>query len=69
MRKEIKNVEIQQIENGYIVQIGINCSGEFRDRHVFQSFTELINFLNIHFTFRNELIYVDYNNQNSIVLK
>lgn len=69
MRKEVKNVEIQQTENGYILFVGLNCSNEFRERYVFQSFTELVNFLNNHFTFRNESIYNDYNGQNSITLK
>lgn len=69
MRKEVKNVEIQQTENGYILFIGLNCTSEFRERYVFQSFTELVNFLNNHFTFRNESIYNDYNAQTSITLK
>jgi len=69
MKKEVKNVEIQQTENGYILHVGLNCSSDFRERYVFQSFTELVNFLNIHFTFRNETIYPDVNNQYTITLK
>lgn len=69
MRKEVKNVEIQQTENGYILRTGLFCTNEKRDEYVFQSFTELVNFLNIHFTFRNENIYPDVNNQYTITLK
>jgi len=67
MRKEVKNVEIQQTENGYVLMSGLNC--ELRERYVFQSFTELVNFLNNHFTFRNEYIFNDINSQISITLK
>jgi hypothetical protein len=69
MKKEVRNVEIQQTENGYILHVGLNCSADFRERYVFQSFTELVNFLNQHFTFRNESIYPDVNNQYTITLK
>ena len=69
MRKEVKNVEIQQTENGYILHVGLNCSTDFRERYVFQSFTELVNFLNQHFTFRNDSIIMDHHYQTSITLK
>jgi hypothetical protein len=69
MRKEVKNVEIQQTENGYILRTGSFCTNEKRDEYVFQSFTELINFLNQHFTFRNDSIITDLNYQTSIILK
>jgi hypothetical protein len=67
-RKTIEQVEIRQNENGYSLYIGPNCSN-IREKFVFQSFTELVCFLNNHFTFRNELIYNDFNNQLSITLK
>jgi len=69
MKKEVRNVEIQQTENGYILHIGLNCSLESCERYVFQSFCELVNFLNIHFTFRNEMILTDNNYQSAITLK
>lgn len=68
MRKEVKQVEIQQIENGYLLFVGSNCENN-RERYVFQTFTELVIFLNNHFTVRNEMIYNDYNGQTSIILK
>ncbi|MFY7938484.1 MAG: hypothetical protein ACOVOQ_13970 [Flavobacterium sp.] len=66
-QKESEVVEIQQVENGYMVHVGSKC--EVREMMVFQSFTELVNFLNENFTFRNENIWGDLNNQLSIVLK
>jgi hypothetical protein len=69
MKKEVKNVEIHQTENGYILRTGSFCANERRDEYVFQSFTELVNFLNQHFTFRNENIYMDVTNQYTITLK
>jgi len=69
MKKEVKNVEIRQTENGYVLRTGLFCTNENRDEYVFQSFTELVNFLNHHFTFRNENIYMDVNNQYTITLK
>jgi hypothetical protein len=66
--KQNKNecVEIRQVENGYMVNVGSKC--EVREIMVFQSFTELINFLNVNFLFRNNEVYQDYSNQTSIVL-
>lgn len=62
-------VRISQEGNGYILELGwSSCSAE-TDRFVFQSFTELVNYLNDHFDFRNELIYTDMSNQISINLK
>lgn len=68
MKKIVESVEITQHENGYSLYVGSNCSN-IREKYVFQSFTELVCFLNNHFTFRNELIYNDLNNQVSITLK
>jgi len=72
MRKEkqyVEQLEIIQTENGFIVIIGSTCSGTIRERYVFQSFTELVNFLNDHFTHRDENIFSDYINQTAITLK
>jgi hypothetical protein len=72
MRKEkqyVDEVEIIQTENGFIAVVGSACSGSRRERYVFQSFTELVNFLNEHFTHRDENIYNDFINQTSIILK
>jgi hypothetical protein len=72
MRKEhnyAEEISIQQLENGYMIIIGSACTGTFRERYVFQSFTELVNFLNEHFTHREEIIYTDCKNQDSIELK
>jgi hypothetical protein len=66
-QKESEVVEIRQVENGYMVHVGSKC--EVREMMVFQSFTELVNFLNENFTFRNEMVWGDSNNQLSIVLK
>jgi len=66
-QKESEVVEIRQVENGYMVHVGSKC--EVREMMVFQSFTELVNFLNQHFTFRNENIYMDVTNQYTITLK
>jgi hypothetical protein len=53
-----ENVEILQVDNGYMVHVGSKC--EVREIMVFQSFTELINFLNVNFSFRNnELLSAD----------
>jgi len=65
-QKESEVVEIRQVENGYMVHVGSKC--EVREVKVYQSFTELVNFLNENFTFRNENIWVDYNNQITITL-
>lgn len=59
-------VRISQEENGFILEL--DCSAEI-EKHVFQSFTELVNFLNEHFTFRNSSIYADFENQPNINLK
>lgn len=72
MRKEkqyVDEVEIIQTENGFIAVVGSACSGSIRERYVFQSFTELVNFLNEHFTHRNNSIFADYNEQTEITLK
>jgi hypothetical protein len=72
MRKEhdyAEEISIQQLENGYMVIIGSACTGTFRERYVFQSFTELVNFLNEHFTHRNDFIFTDYKEQTAITLK
>jgi hypothetical protein len=65
-QKESEVVEIRQVENGYMVHVGFKC--EVREMMVFQSFTELVNFLNENFTFRNEMVCGDLNNQTSIIL-
>jgi hypothetical protein len=71
-RNKMKNktpeqIEIVQVDNGYIVYIGANCSS-VRDRYIFQSFTELVIFLDKHFTHRSENIISDYPNQLAITL-
>jgi hypothetical protein len=67
-RKEfIEPVEVQQVENGFILSTGSNCD-RTREQHVFQSFIELVNFLNNHFTHREKNIFVD-NNESLITLK
>lgn len=66
-KKEPEQIEILQESNGYIVYVGANCSA-IRDRYVFQSFTELVIFLDKHFTHRSEMIVTDYPNQLSITL-
>lgn len=68
-KEYIEQVQIIQEKNGYIIIVGSACSSELPHKLVFQSFTELVNFLNEHFTYRNELIFTDYNNQISITLK
>lgn len=68
MKKEHpQQVDIAQENNGYIVYVGGSCSTE-RDRYVFQSFTELVIFLDNHFTHRGELLIQDYPNQLAITL-
>jgi hypothetical protein len=64
----VEDVSIQQEENGYSVIVGSSCSG-IRHRYVFQTFTELVNFLNEHFTHRNDFIFTDYKEQTAITLK
>jgi hypothetical protein len=64
----VEDVVIQQEENGYSVIVGSSCNG-IRQRYVFQTFSELVNFLNQHFTHREEIIYTDCKNQDSIELK
>ena len=68
MKKIVESVEITQNENGYSLYVGANCSN-IREKYVFQSFTELVCFLNNHFTYRNEYIINDVNGQISIPLK
>lgn len=65
----VEEVTIQQVENGYLVYIGSGCNVAPQQRSVFQSFTELVNHLNNHFTYRDENIHNDYINQTSITLK
>lgn len=62
-----EQIEILQVDNGYIIYIGNNCNS-VRDRYIFQSFTELVIYLNNHFTFRSENIISDYPYQSSINL-
>jgi hypothetical protein len=64
----VEDVLIQQEENGYSVMVGSSCNG-IRKKYVFQTFSELVNFLNQHFTHREELIYTDSINNDSIELK
>jgi hypothetical protein len=70
MKSKIKENQcsIIEVENGYQIRIGAECSGTYREMYVFQSFTEMVNFLNTFFDFRNELLYSDIPNQNSIFL-
>jgi hypothetical protein len=65
--KTPEQVEIVQVDNGYIIYIGANCS-PIRERYIFQSFTELVMFLDKHFTFRSETVISDYPNQLTINL-
>jgi hypothetical protein len=66
-KSDAEIVEIQQVENGYLVFVGASC--HHRERMVFQSFCELVNFLNTNFTHREEVLFVDYNQQSTITLK
>lgn len=59
---------IIQIENGYQIRTGLECSGNFRETYVFQSFTEMVIFLNKYFDFRNEYLISDYPNQTSVTI-
>jgi len=67
-KKTNEQCTIVQIENGYSIRIGAECSGHYRETYVFQSFTEMINFLNQYFDFRNNYLLSDYQNQTSINL-
>lgn len=67
-KENVQPIEIVQIANGYAVHIG-NATGCIKESYVFQSFTELVNFLNGHLTYRNDNIYTDYNEQVSITLR
>lgn len=62
-------VNIRQEENGYVLEVGFRPNECSKKRFVFQSFTELVCFLNDHFTYRNENIFADFNSQLSISLK
>ena len=64
----IEPAQIQQVENGFCVITGSNCDLRGKETYVFQSFIELVNFLNNHFTHREGNIFVD-NNESSITLK
>ena len=66
-KSDAENVEIQQVENGYLVFVGASC--QHRERMVFQSFTELVSFLNKNFNHREKILFVDYDNQTQITLK
>jgi len=70
MKSKIKENQcsIIEVENGYQIRIGAECSGTYREMYVFQSFTEMVNFLNTFFEFRNELLYSDISNQNQIFI-
>ncbi len=70
MKSKIKENQcsIIEVENGYQIRIGAECSGTYREMYVFQSFTEMVNFLNTFFEFRNELLYSDISNQNQILI-
>lgn len=56
MKEEIK---IREVENGYKLWFG-------EKEYVFQSFCELVNFLNKLFTTRNENIMSDYYQQTAV---
>jgi hypothetical protein len=62
-------VRIAQEENGYILDVGFTNCGAPDEKYVFQSFTELVNFLNEHFSFRNDNIFQDMQGQLMITLK
>lgn len=64
----VSECSIREIENGYQVSIGAECTGNFREIYVFQSFTELVNFLNQIFKHRADMLMSDYQNQTSIIL-
>jgi len=65
-RKEfIEPVEIQQVENGFILYTGARCNN-LREQYVFQTLAELQEFLSDHFTHRNDIIEVDnYSSSNN----
>jgi len=56
---EVEQVDITQVENGYILMSGSMCGANHRDRYVFQTFNELVDFLKDHFHYRNSDILVD----------
>ena len=68
-KKTNEQCTIAQIENGYSIRIGAECSGNYRETYVFQSFTEMVNFLNELFAYRNEYLVSDYVNQTNINIK
>jgi len=61
--EEIEPVEIRQVENGYVLMMGYNCN-TVKTQLVFQSWAELAEYLNEHFTYRNDNISVDNYNSN-----
>ncbi len=62
----IESVEISQVENGYILLRGSMCGKDPREKLVFQSWAELAEYLNDHFTFRNDNLNEDsYSSSNN----
>ncbi len=53
MKKRPEQVRIEQVDNGYFVHLGSKCDGSL-EQYAFESMFGVLNFLNNHFTLRNE---------------
>jgi hypothetical protein len=53
MKKRVEQVRIEQVDNGYFVYVGSKCDGSL-EQYAFESMFGVLNFLDKHFTLRNE---------------
>ena len=53
MKKRVEQVRIEQVDNGYFVYVGSKCEGSL-EQYAFESMFGVLNFLDKHFTLRNE---------------
>jgi hypothetical protein len=53
MKKKPEQVRIEQVDNGYFVYAGSKCDGSL-EQYAFESMFGVLNFLDKHFTLRNE---------------
>ena len=53
MKKKPEQVRIEQVDNGYFVYAGSKCDGSLEE-YAFESMFGVLNFLDKHFTLRNE---------------
>ena len=53
MKKKPEQVRIEQVDNGYFVYAGSKCDGSL-EQYAFESMFGVLNFLDNHFTLRNE---------------